>query len=84
MQNTLKTSEVVDQAKKACGITKPNSEMGEDDIRAVMHWIGAHAPDTVCTKGDVSFRRQGIDMMLFITIAEFPLFYMWHKLSQWN
>ncbi len=80
----LRTGELVAKAKTACGITQQNSKLGEDKIQAVMHWIGMHAPDTDCTKGEVNFRRQGIDMMLFVTLMEFPLFYMWHKLSQWN
>ena len=80
----LRTSEIVAKAKEACGITNPNNKMGEFEIRAVMHWVGAHAPDTDCSGGEVSFRRQGIDMMLFITLMEFPVFHTWHDLSQWN
>ena len=80
----LCTSELVTKAKTACGITELNSKLGEDEIQALMHWIGAHAPDTDCTKGEVNFRRQGIEMMLFVTLMEFPLFYMWHELAQFN
>ena len=80
----LKTSELVDIAKEACHITIPNTRMGEDNIRDVLHWIGKHSPDTRWLDGKLVMGRAAIDMMLFITIAEFPLFYMWHKLSQWN
>jgi hypothetical protein len=80
----VKTSELVDMAKKACHITKPNTKMGEDDIRAVIRWIGHHSPGIHWLDGKPILGRTAIDMMLFITLTEFPLFYMWHKLSQWN
>ena len=80
----LRTSDLVGIAKEACHITKLNTEMGEDEIRTVVRWIGEQSPDTRWVDGKPVIGRIGIDMMLSITIMEFPLFYMWHKLSQWN
>jgi hypothetical protein len=80
----IKTSELVDMAKEACHITKLNSDMGEDDIRKVVRWIGHHSPGIQWLDGKPVLGRTAVDMMLFITLVEFPLFYTWHKLSQWN
>ena len=84
MEHALKTSELVEQAKANLGITRPNGELTDDDIRAIARWVGTQAPDTVCTDGEVTFNRTGIDLMLFITLAEFPEFYSRYELSQFN
>jgi len=80
----LKASEVVGQAKEACGITNPNSEMTDDKIRKVMRWAGEQASDTRWNDGKLVFGRVGIDMMLFLTLLEFPEFYTRYGLSQFN
>ena len=84
MNTVFKTSQLVAQAKKACKIDKPNALMSDDDIRAVAHWVGMHAPDTSCANGEVKFRKIGIGLMLFITMMEFPDFYVRYELSQFN
>jgi hypothetical protein len=80
----LTTSEALNQAKKACGITKLNGEMSNDDIRKVVRSIGERAPDTIWVDGKPVFGRQGIGIMLTITVTEFPDYYSQYGLSQFN
>lgn len=80
----LKTSEVVSKAKEACGITKPNSEMTDEEIRTVIRWVVQSLPDTSWSNGKAVFGRIGIGLMLFLTLVEFPEFYMRYGLSQFN
>ena len=84
MEHAVKTSELVNLAKANLGITKPNGELADDDIRAIARWIGMQAQDTAYINGEVTFNRTGIDLMLFITLAEFPEFYSRYELSQFN
>jgi hypothetical protein len=78
------TDELVRRAKEAYNITARNGDMGEDDIRMVVRWIGEQVPGNVHVGDKLVMSRTAIDLMLFVTVSEFPLFYMWHKLSQWN
>lgn len=78
------TTEIVNWAKEFYSITKPNSEMTDDDIREVIRWIGEHAPDTAWVDGKPVFRRIGIGVMSIITQAEFPEFYRQYGISQFN
>ena len=78
------TGELVASAKEVCSITKPNSEMTDDEIRAVIHWLGKRLPDTSWKDGKMVLGRAGIDLMLFVTMSEFPEFYQKHGLGQYN
>jgi hypothetical protein len=80
----LKTSDIVEQAKKACSIAKPNSEMTDDEIRAVVRLVAEGTPDTTWEGGKVKFGLVGIGLMLFLSLSEFPEFYMRYELSQFN
>lgn len=80
----MKTSDILDIAREACGIKTLKHEMTDDEIRTAMCWIGAQAPDTVWADGKPMFRRIGIGLMLSITLAEFPEFYARYGLSQFN
>jgi len=84
MEHAVKTSDLVEQAKANLGIAKPNGELADDDIRAIAHWVGMKAQDTVCANGEVTFNRTGIGLMLFIALTEFPEFYSRYELSQFN
>jgi hypothetical protein len=76
--------ELVALAKKACSITKANSEMTDDEIRTMSHWIFKCLPDTTWVDGKITPSRAGIDLMLFLTISEFPRFYQRYGLGQYN
>ena len=80
----LRTSELVDQAKEACHIITPNDQMTDEEIRTVMRWIGQRTPDTEWVDGKFVFGRMGIELMLFMTLSEFPDFYVRYELSQFN
>ena len=80
----LTTGELVAHAKEACQITTPNTDMTDDDVRAVARWIGQQASDTVQLDDKVIFGRIGIGLMLFVTLSEFPEFHRKHGLGQDN
>jgi hypothetical protein len=80
----ISTNELVRRAKEAYNITARNGDMGEDDIRMVVRWIGEQVLGNTHMSDKLVMSRTAIDLMLFVTVSEFPLFYMWHKLSQWN
>ena len=76
--------ELIVLAKEACSITKPNIEMTDDEIRTITHWILERLPDTSWVDGKMVLGRAGIDLMLFVTMNEFPEFYQEHGLGQYN
>ena len=78
------TGELIVLAKEACLITKPNSEMNDDEIRTISHWIFERLPDTFWIDGKMVPGRAGIDLMLFVTMSEFPEFYQEYGLGQYN
>jgi len=78
------TGELIALAKEACSITKPNSEMTDGEIRIIVHWIFERLPDTSWADGKMVPGRAGIDLMLFVTMSEFPDFYQRHGLGQFN
>ena len=82
--NCSNTRELVTSAKKACDITKPNNEMSDDEIRTISHWIWEQLPDTSWVNGKIVPGRAGIDLMLLVTISEFPEFYQKRELGQYN
>jgi len=78
------TGELITSAKEACSIAKPNNEMTDDEIRTIVHWIFEHLPDTTWVDGKMVPGRTGINLMLFVTMSEFPEFYQRHGLEQYN
>jgi len=78
------TGELVALAKEVCSITKPNSEMNDDEIRTIVYWIFECLPDTSWVDGKMVPGRAGINLMLFVTLSEFPKFYQEHGLGQYN
>ena len=80
-----RTSDIIDWVKASCGIAKPNSKMMDEDIRMVMRWVGIHADDTrVDENGKPVLGRHGIELMLALTLLEFPEFYSRYELAQFN
>ena len=84
VRNCSSAEEIVAVAKRVCCITKPNSEMTDDEIRAVAHWIWGQLPDTSWKDGKLVPGKAGIDLMLFVAMSEFPEFYQRYRLSQFN
>jgi len=81
----IETSQLIDWAKANLNIIKLNSDMTDEDIRKVTHWVGMCAVDTVFVDGDKPIlRRIGIGMMLSVTLLEFPEFYNRYELAQFN
>jgi hypothetical protein len=76
------TGEIVEWAKQFCHITKPRSEMTDDNIRAVIQWIGEQAQDTIWVEEKPVFNRIGIGVMSTVMKAEFPEYYQKYDLSQ--
>ena len=78
------TRELVDSAKEACDIAKPNSEMSDGEIRTIVYWIFEQLPDTSWVNERIVPSRAGIDLLLFVTMSEFPEFYQRYGLGQYN
>ena len=78
------TSDIIEQAKRTCGISKPNSEMTDDEIREVVRLVAQGTPDTTWEGGKLKLGLVGIGLMLFLSLSEFPDFYMRYGLSQLN
>ena len=76
---------VVEEAKHRLLISKPNSELTDDEIKSVCRKVGQMAPDTDWDeKGEPIFGHEGIYWMIEITIFLFPKFYEKMGLSQFN
>lgn len=81
----MSVDEIVNWGKANLDIIKLNGDMTDEDIRRVIRWIGMCSIDTVFVDGDKPIlRRIGIDLMLSVTLLEFPEFYMRYELSQFN
>ncbi len=79
------TGELVREAKKCNGVSTPNDQMTDQEIRTVVRWIGTTFSEPMCGElGDVLLNRPAVEMMLFVTICEFPEFYCRYALSQYN
>jgi len=58
--------------------------MTDDEIRATIYWIFERLPDTTWKDGKMVPGKAGINLMLFVTMSEFPEFYQKYGLSQFN
>ncbi len=83
-QQYMDTDTVVCVAKSALGISTPNSEMLDDEIRMICRWVADRAPDTIDVDGEKVLMRVGTNAMLFIALTEFPEFYEKFELAQFN
>jgi len=77
-------STMIGLCKHRLGIDKPNNEMTDDDIAKVMRTIGSFAPDSILVNEKPVYGRQGIGVMLSLTLYEFPEFYVRYELWQRN
>jgi hypothetical protein len=76
---------MIEEAKHRLLISKPNSELTDDEIKYVCRMIGQMAPDTDWNeKGEPIFGHEGIFWMIEVTIYHFPAYFSQMGLSQFN
>lgn len=78
------TSGFIETLKNQFNIDKPNHEMTDEEIRKIIRFVGDRAPDTVWVDGKPQHGRQGIEIMIFLALTEFPEFYAKYELAQFN
>jgi hypothetical protein len=78
------TDYVIEVAKYACEIEKENKGLSDEEIGKIMRWIGLHSPDVIIVNGKPKIGIIGIQTMLFLTLCEFPEFYIKYELWQRN
>lgn len=77
--------QLVDWAKANLNIMVHNVQMTDEEISRVGRWIGACSVDTIYVDGEKPcLGRIGINNMLFVTLMEFPDFYVRCELAQRN
>ncbi|NQT31417.1 MAG: hypothetical protein HQ588_03705 [Deltaproteobacteria bacterium] len=77
--------QLLDWAKANLNIMKLDSDMTDEEISRAMRWIGASSLDTIYVDGEKPhLGRIGINNILFVTLMEFPNFYVKYELAQWN
>ena len=77
--------QLVDWAKASLNIIKLNEDMSELEIRKAIRWIGDCSVDTIYIDGEKTRPgRIGVNNMLFVTLMEFPEYYMKYELAQFN
>jgi len=76
---------MIEEAKHRLLISKPNSELTDDEIKSVCRIIGQMAPDTDWNeKGESIFGHEGIYWMIQVTIFYFPAYFSKNGLAQFN
>jgi len=80
----LQPDSIIELAKSHQGISKPNSDMTDEEIADIMKFLASGAPDTMWVDGSPYFGRIGIGLMLSLTLYEFPDFFARHELPQIN
>ncbi|MFC1871492.1 hypothetical protein ACFLYF_03735 [Chloroflexota bacterium] len=79
------TWQLVDWAQANLNIMKPKEALTNAEIRDIMRWIGMCSVDTIFSGGDKPvLGRIGIGLMLTVTLAEFPEYYVKYELAQFN
>ena len=79
--NTYTPEELVEMGKCACDVHVPNSEMTDDEIRAVMRWVGLLAQDVRFLSDKLEYGPQALGLMIFVTECAFPEFYNRNRLG---
>ena len=71
--------------KSFLNITKLNIHMTDEEIGQIMRWIGVCSMDTAYVDGQKpKLGKISIGNMLFMTLMEFPCFYVKYELWQQN
>ena len=77
--------ELVLWAKANLNIIKLDEDLTEREIKRVVRWIGDCSVDTIYIDGEITRPgRIAINNMLFVTLMEFPAYFMKHELAQFN
>jgi hypothetical protein len=77
------TAELISFGKEACEIETATDEMSDGEIRRVVRRIALSSPG-ILVEGDLLANVKAVQLMLFVTIAEFPEFYTRYGLAQPN
>ena len=77
----LKVEDIVDCVCSECGIPSFRLGMVDEDKANVCRWIGEHAPNSRIIDGKMAISAEGFDVMIFMTITEFPKFFEKHNLA---
>ena len=86
LDRSISTSEIIEGVKVIYGITSPNEQLDDEDIRKVVN----AAARRICHQyeyiefEEVDYREAVISNMLFLAMMEFPEFYKRYKLAQFN
>jgi hypothetical protein len=80
----LKPSEVIEKAKQSEGITTPNADMVDSEIKAVMRSVARDIPGSIPLDEHLSTSRAGIELMLSLTLLVFPDYYERYGLAQFD
>ena len=81
----MNTWELVNWASASLNIMTPSEELTDPEIRKVIRWIGSCSVDTIYIDGEITrLGRIGINNMLFVTLMEFPEYYIKYELAQFN
>lgn len=77
-------SEIVEKLKALSGISAPNADMSDAEIKAAMRVVAVNFPGSIPLDERLSTSRAGIELMLFLTLAVFPGYYQKQGLAQFN
>ena len=81
----MTSEQLLDWAMSSINILKSKDALADHEIAELMRWIGMCVADTLITPDGTShIRRMGIDLMLTITLLEFPDYYVKYELAQFN
>jgi hypothetical protein len=85
LRDWMEAGQIVELAMFDLGISKAKEDLGDSDIRKIMHYIGQWADETDFT--NLCSPRLGlfaIGVMLTVCLLEFPEYYEKYQLSQYN
>ena len=83
--NALKVRDIVDIACDECNIHLPlmpnmPHDLPDEQIAEICRWIGRNAPDCMIIDNEQVIGTIGWDTMMFITLTEFPDFFVRNQL----
>jgi len=75
----------IEEAKRLLGIAHSNSDMTDDEIKAVARAVGELASDTTYDEDfKPKFGNEGISLMICVTLYYFPKYFEKYGLAQFN
>jgi len=76
--------EIVDRLKTLADISTPDDDMTDAEIKAAMRVAAASLPGDIPIDEHLTTGRDGIDLMLSLTLMVFPGYYERCGLAQFN